>query len=115
MGMGIFILFISAITLCYIFYLPTKVERENEKNKEQENQEKVQNIFLDLSIGMDFSLVTETLKPYSPHPQLVSEVVLENDINRKIFVWHLDWEKAFIKMVFENDKLIAKEQQGLYQ
>ena len=24
-------------------------------------------------------------------------------------------QKAFIQMVFENDKLIAKEQQGLYQ
>ena len=84
--------------------------------------------------------------------------MLENGINRKMYVWYLDWsyvvskssgvgvmpmhsstinpggngvsfsngtamgftnsqttQKAFIQMVFENDKLVSKEQQGLYQ
>jgi len=136
--------------------------RRNQR-KVKENTEKkvnIQKVFSSLSTGSSLLLVKDRLgacKSVSS-ANLVSEVILENGVNRKTYVWYLDWDyviskssgvgmmpihtstfntggngmsftngtatsfssgkttqKAFIQMVFENDKLIAKEQQGLYQ
>lgn len=111
--------------------------RRNQRKTKEKTEKKlnIQKVFSSLSVGSSLLLVKDRLgacKSISS-ANLVSEVILENGVNRKVYVWYLDWvddtysnngiavagmpkgQKAFIKMVFDNDKLVAKEQQGLYQ
>lgn len=153
------IIFIVAALI--LFFVESSVEKHNTKVKRRnEIKSKFQQAYSEISMGADFNSVNNKLakcKETIP-AHLASEVVLENGIHRKVFVWHLDWEyvvskssgvgvmpihtstlntsgngmsfsngtatsfssgqttrKAFIQMVFENDKLVAKEQQGLYE
>ena len=86
-------------------------------------------------MGTPYSVVADKLKNCEAisSPKLVSETILGNGINRKVYTWQLGWdsvsayskrydnkykynyyEKGYIKMVFEDYKLVAKEENGLY-
>jgi len=159
--MEVLITFIVLTFLFVVFiavFLSDSPEGARERNAERKS--KLQQTFSSLSIGTTFLVVADRFRDCEAisSPILVSEVLLENGVNRKIYLWHLDWEyvvskssgvgvmpiqtstfnaggngisfgngtatsfssgqttrKAFIQMVFENDKLVAKEQQGLYE
>ena len=159
MEICVFMLVLIGIVV-YSLYLMDDSHNKEVKERNANRKAKLQEIFSEISIGMDYSVISDRFKECEAisTPNLVSEVVLENGLNRKVYVWHLDWEyvvsrsssvgvmpsqsstinpggngisfsngtamgftngqttqKAFIQMVFENDKLVAKEQQGLYQ
>ena len=122
--------------------------------------ERLQTVFSELSLGTDCAVVEDKFGECEAisASKLVSEVLLENGVNRKVLIWYLDWsyvvsksssigvmpvsgsnisprgadvsfsygtatavtsnqttQNAFIQMVFDNDKLVAKEQHGLYE
>lgn len=146
--------------VCLFTVVPAIALSGEGKKRNAERKSKLQQTFSSLSIDTTFSVVKDRFMDCEAisTPILVSEVMLENGVNRKVYMWHLDWEyvvskssgvgvmpihtssfntggngisfgngtatsfssgqttrKAFIQMVFENDKLIAKEQQGLYE
>ena len=128
-------------------YKSNRPHRTTAKERNAMRKAKLQGVFSELSIGTPFSTVANKLGECEAvsTANLVSEVILENGVNRKVYMWYLDWDyvvskssggvvlynyangnsmgamggkttrKAFIQMVFEDNKLVAKEQQGLYE
>lgn len=146
--------------VCLFTVVPAIALSGEGKKRNAERKSKLQQTFSSLSTGTTFGVVADRFKNCEAisAPILVSEVILENGVNRKVYMWHLDWEyvvskasgigvmpihtstfntggngisfnngtatsfsagqttrKAFIQMVFEDNKLVAKEQQGLYE
>ena len=145
-------------TLGIFMCMPTIDNGAKERNANR--KARLQKVFSEQVMGTPFSEVANRFGDCEAisSPNLVSEIILENGVNRKVYIWNLDWEyvvskssgvgvmpihtttfntggngmsfsngtatsfssgqttrKAFIQMVFEDNKLVAKEQQGLYE
>lgn len=156
-------LLIILILLCFCVVFPIVAfwgGGTTAKERNAARKLKLQETFSSLPIGTTFLVAANRFRQCEAisSPNLVSEVTLENGVNRKVYIWYLDWEyvvskssgvgvmpmvgsymnpsgagltfangtaasftnsqttqNAFIQMVFDNDKLVAKEQQGLFQ
>lgn len=159
-GLILYILVAAMLSfIIWVLFVPEKGE-VSAKERNIARKQKLQETFSTLSIGTSLGSAIDRFEDCEAISSavLISERVLENGSNIKVYIWYLDWEyvvskssgvgvmpihtstfntggngmsfsngtatsfssgkttqKAFIQMVFEDDKLIAKEQQGLYQ
>ena len=76
--------------------------------------EKVFKIYLSLSLGEDFTVISEKFnKAKNIYPPELDEMChLDNGICREMWVWWVDWEvkgqSAYIYLTFDNGKLVSK-------
>lgn len=118
---------ISIVMIFKNLQLPTVEQRHKIERKEMFDN--LQKVFSDIKIGDLFSDVETKIKNCRVNEDynmlsdgiLTAEELLSNSIKMRTYIWQIDNSlifetdnKAFIKIVFENDKLVSKEQIGLY-
>lgn len=118
---------ISIVMILKNLQLPTVEQKHKRERKEMFDN--LQKVFSDIKIGDLFSDVETKIKNCRVNEDynmlsdgiLTAEELLSNGIKMRTYIWQIDNsiifetnDKAFIKIVFENDKLVSKEQIGLY-
>ena len=120
---------------CVCFFVPVIVavlfwlsERERKKAdiRLQMKRRFNMSLFNAIANGMSYEQVSGLIRKTS---ELVSEKLLDNGVLRKTYIWNFGeykektavgisnglFDRAYIKAVFDDDKLVMKEQKGIGQ
>jgi len=92
-------LFFIMLIIGVVFAMLKEFIFKDKKASQKKEKEKLRTIFSTLVIGLEYA---EVIKCFGDcgrisAPNLVSEILLPNGANRKVYIWYLDWDYVISK------------------